>query len=269
MAKERLIDLIREAVNQVVEQGWSLALMRTWQKRLQKALSEYRETSEAERRLAKSLSDVFARKTSPGSLVKMHPGVDKFTLARIAVQLRPELDRRIIASADLIKLNRQRAIERTLQRFAGWSTSIPPSGSSSTDIRETVTHIAKPIRSMTFEERRLFIDQGHKMVANIQYVLALQTKAIAVRWNSHWRQAGYDYREDHKERDGKVYAIRDNWAIEAGYMTKGDGYIEDAEMFGELPFCRCFGTYYRNLRDLPTDMLTMKGRDELERVKVS
>lgn len=269
MAKESLIDQIREAVRQFVEQGWTLSLMRYWQKKLEAALLGYRDTSESERRLAKSLSDLFARKTTPNALVKLQPGVDKVTLSRIALQLRPELDRRIMASADLIKLNRKQAIERTLQRFAGWSTSIPTGGSAVTDIRETVSHIAKPLRSMSFEERRLFIDQGHKMASNINYVLALQTEAIAVRWNSHWRQAGYDYRPDHKERDGKVYAIKGNWAIERGFMNKGAGYIEDEEMFGELPFCRCFGTYYRNLRDLPDDMLTRKGREELERVKVS
>ena len=269
MAKERLIDLIREAVREIVEQGWSLALMRSWQKKIERALLDYRDTSFSERRLAKSLSDLFSRKTSPGSLAKVHPGVDKFTLSRISQSLRGELDRRILASADLIRLNRARAIERTLQRFAGWSTSIPSSGSAVTDIRETVSHIAKPLRSRSFEERRLYIDQGHKMISNIQYVLALQTEAIAVEWNSHWRQAGYDYRPDHKERDGKIYALKGNWAIEEGLMNKGAGYLEDMDTFGEKINCRCFGTYLRNLRDLPADMLTKKGREALEKSRAS
>lgn len=267
MAKERLIDLIRESVRDFVEKGWSLALMRFWQKRLEQSLFTYRDTSEPERRLAKSLSELFDRKTRPNALVKIHPGIDKFTLSRISPNLRGELDRRIMASADLIRLNRTQAIERTLQRFAGWSTSVPSTGSAITDIRETAAHIAKPLRSLPFEERRLFIDQGHKMISNVQYTLALQTEAIAVRWNSQWRQINYDFREEHKERDGKVYALRGNWAIEAGFMNEGEGYLEDEELFGELINCRCFGTYYRNLRDLPTEMLTKKGREELERVR--
>ena len=35
-----------------------------------------------------------------------------------------------MASAKLIKLNRDAAIERTLQRFSGWSTSIPVGGTA-------------------------------------------------------------------------------------------------------------------------------------------
>ena len=269
MAKERLIDVIRQAVHELTQNGWSAELALTWERRIRRALLGVEDTSDSERRLAKSLSDLFARKTKPDSLVRVHPGIDKVTLARIAPRLRGELDQRILASVNLIRLNRKKAIEQTLQRFAGWSTSIPSSGSSAIDVREAVSHIARPLRSRSFEERRLYIDQGHKMISNIQYVLALQTEAIAVEWNSHWRQAGYDYRPDHKERDGKIYALKGNWAIEEGLMNKGAGYLEDMDTFGEKINCRCFGTYLRNLRDLPADMLTKKGREALEKSRAS
>jgi len=42
--------------------------------------------------------------------------------------------------------------------------------------------------------------------------------AIALIWHSNWRQAGYDYREDHKERDLEIYTLRPNWALERGFM---------------------------------------------------
>jgi hypothetical protein len=50
-----------------------------------------------------------------------------------------------------------------------------------------------------YEARRVMIDQNHKLIANIDNVIATSNNAIAAEWHSHWRQAGYDYREDHKE----------------------------------------------------------------------
>ena len=269
MAKETLLDLIRQAVSDIAQNGFSWDRVKGWQRRIEMALQTYRDTSQAERRIAHGLRELFARKTTPTVLAKVHPGVDKVTLRMIAESHRGMLDDRIRASVDLIRLNRERAISRMLDRFAGWSTSIP-SGGSSKQTPEIVSHIAKPLRSMSYEERRLYIEQGHKMIANVNAILAEQSNAIVVIWRSHYRQAGYDYREDHKERDGKFYAIRGNWAMERGFMKLGGHqYIDEITQFGEEINCRCFGIYLSNLRDLPDDMLTLKGKAELNRVKVS
>ena len=36
----------------------------------------------------------------------------------------------------------------------------------------------------------------------------------------------------------------------------------------EEPFCRCFVVYINNLRDLPAEMLTAKGRKLLEQTRI-
>jgi len=51
--------------------------------------------------------------------LKRHPGVARFTLNYVEPKLRAELDGRIMASADLIKLNRTQAVNRNIQRFSG------------------------------------------------------------------------------------------------------------------------------------------------------
>jgi len=269
MAKETLLDLIRQAVNDLMENGFTWDRMRDWQHRIEMALQTYGDTSAAERRIAKGLTDLFARKTSPAALEKVHPGVDRVTLRMIAEQHRGLLDERIMASIDLIRLNRERMVAKTLDRFSGWATSIP-TGGSALKASESVSHIVKPLRSLSYEERRLHIDQGHKMIAAVNEVLGIQSGAIVMIWRSHYRQAGYDYREDHKERDGKVYAIRGNWAMEQGFMKlAGHEYTDQITAPAEEVNCRCFGIYLRNLRDLPAEMLTKKGKEELTRVKVS
>jgi hypothetical protein len=268
MAKERLIDLIREAVSDVARNGFSLTLLKYWTVRLEQAALLFRDTSESERRLAKSLSGLFDRKTSGNALKKAHLSVSKTTLQVIAPRLRPLLTERIMASADLIRMNRNQSIDRTLERFAGWMSSVPVTGTSQ-NTKEVFTHIAKPLRSMSFEERRLFIDQGHKLIANVNYVIALQTDAIAGMWR-HVHQAGYDGRPEHEARDGKWYVFRESWAHQDGFIGEGEGFIEDLDELPAMPVnCRCWFQFAQNLRDLPVSLLTAKGRTELESARTA
>jgi hypothetical protein len=221
-----------------------------------------------EKRSSLLLEQKFKRAISYTAINKHHPGVSRLTLSHITPRLRPELTRRIVASAQLIELNQKEAIEKTLQRFSGWATSIPAGGSRSVEKGEVKTEIAKSFRQIDYAERRVLIDQGHKLMSSIDAVVAQQTDAIAGIWRSHWRQPGYDYRPDHKERDKQVYAIRGSWAMEKGLMNKGAGYLDDMTQAAEEPFCRCYVVYVQNLRDLPAEMLTAKGRDELKRFSI-
>ena len=222
-----------------------------------------------ERNLAETLRGVYRTKIERGSILKMHQGVSRFTLEKVKPSLRAELDRRIMASANLIRLNRAKAVEDTLQRFSGWATSIPMGGSDVVDKRETKEEIKKPLQSLPWKERRCATDQGHKFVSNLNNILAMDGGAIAVRWNSHWRQAGYNYRIDHKERDQKVYLLRGNWAQEKGLVKAGSaGYYDEVTAFGEEISCRCFGTYLHSLRSV-SELLTDKGREALAQARVA
>lgn len=224
--------------------------------------------------LRAKLRDVLTRKLDQlldgRKITEMVPGVSRYTIDRVRPELRAELDRRITASADLIRLNRRAAIDKTLQRFRGWTTSIPAGGDTAIDKRQARSEIGKAFRQSTFEERRVAIDQGHKLVANVAAVVAEQSGAIAAEWHSHWRQPGYDYRPDHKERDGRVYAIRGCWAIDGGFARKGKaGYLDDITQPAQEPYCRCFVRYITTLRGLPDDMLTHKGQEALAPIRAA
>jgi hypothetical protein len=221
-----------------------------------------------EQQLRDGLAAIYRRMVDEGGVIKYNPGVERFTLEKIKPALRAELDRRIMASADLIKLNRAQAIDKTLQRFQGWSTSIPPGGVSGETRAEVKKTIRKSLGALPFEERRVLIDQGHKLVSSINDIIASDGGAIAGEWRSHYRQSGYDYREDHKERDSKVYLIRDSWAHRAGLVKKGGRpFVDEIEAPAQLPFCRCFYVYKYALRDLPEEMLTAKGKTSLNAVR--
>ena len=198
-------------------------------------------------------------------LLKWHRGVQRFTLEQVRPRLRAELDRRILASANLIKLNRQAAIEKTLQRFQGWSTSIPVGGSRIVEKRDEKTDILKSVKQLRFEERRVTIDQSHKFAAALSDILATDAKAIAAIWHHH--HVRYP-RAEHLARDGHIFLIRDSWAHEKGFVKPGaDGYADEIERPAEWVYCRCSYQYLYNLRDLPHDMITDRGRAELQRVR--
>lgn len=220
---------------------------------------------EMDRLLRERLAGAYAKFVDRGDIGEFHPGIERFTIEQVRPQLRAELDRRIMASANLIKLNRDAAIEKTIQRFQGWATSIPTGGTKAADKPGTKQNIRKSLAQLPFEERRVLIDQGHKLTASISEILAKDGHALAGVWHSHWRQAGYDYREDHKERDDQVYLLRGTWALDRGLIKPGPaGYYDKVTSVGEEPFCRCYMTWLYRLRDLPADMLTAAGKSKLD-----
>ena len=261
---------ITAAVRDLSEHGYdSQERVEYWSRIIREAavhsmIPEYR----LEEQLSRMFGATYRRLVDDGQILKRHPGVARFTLERIKPKLRAELDRRRMASANLIKLNRAKMIEQTVQRYQGWATSVPPGGSDAVPKAEIKEGIRKPLASLPFEERRVHIDQAHKFVANLHNIVATDTGALAARWVSHWRQKNYNYREDHKERDGHIYVMRGNWALERGLMKlDGHQYTDEITMVGEEVFCRCSYTYLYSLLDLPPGMVTDKGRDELRRAK--
>lgn len=271
--KRSFYDVLTLAVADVTEHGFdSEGRIAYWAEELRKAAdASLQSPAQAEALLRAGLTTVYKRLVDRGEVARYHPGVSKFTLARIAPRLRAELDRRIVASASLIRMNRSEAIGATMRRFAGWATSVPAGGAKrTTDKKDTKDDVRKSLAQLPFEERRVAVDQGHKLAAAINEIVASDGGAVALIWRSHWRQAGYDYRPDHRERDGKCYLLRGSWADRGGLVKpSGAGYYDEVTAVGQEPYCRCYARYVYSLRDLPRDMLTKLGETELRRVRAA
>jgi hypothetical protein len=272
MIGQTFFEVVTLAINDLIENGYdSEERLTYWIDVLRQAALEHMiPESELDAQLRRVLAGAYERLVERASVLKFHKGVDRFTLARIKPRLRKELDRRIVAAADLIKLNREQTINDTIRRFQGWATSIPEGGTRAADRVGVKNNIRSELASTSFRERRVLIDQGHKLNAAISDILASDGGAIAARWRSNWRQLNYNYREDHKERDQEVYTIRGNWALQARLMKVGEpGYTDEITQPGEEVYCRCFYVYLYNLRDLPARMLTAKGKAELAGARAS
>ena len=261
-------EVLTAAVNDFIEYGFdSQDRLDYWVKRIKEAaIKEMIPDLQIQQELTKSLNSAYNRLVIKGGLVNKQ--VTRFTIEKLKPRLRDELDRRIITSVNLIKYNREEAINNTLRRFTGWATSIPVGGTDVVKRTEEKQKIRKSLGKIPFEQRRVIIDQTHKLVANIKEIVAVDSGAIAAKWHSHWRQMNYDYRKDHKERDEKVYVIRNTWAINNGYIKAVDGYTDDITSPGEEVFCRCNYTYLYNLRQVK-ELLTKKGELALQSAKIS
>ena len=269
---ESFAEILMQAVRDLTAFGFTdIERLNTWLRKLRfAAIGDLPTYRQLESQVADALRAAFNRALSKSAIQRNQRGIQRFRVEQIKPQLRGELDKRILASVNLIKLNRDQAIEKTLQRFQGWATSIPSGGSRVVDKRDVKEDIGKSMQKIRFEQRRVAIDQGHKLVAAVNEVIALQTGAIAAEWRSHGKyDKRYDARPEHLARDGHIYAIRGNWAMERGLMNKGAGYTDEIERVGELPYCRCFYVYLHNLRELPDSMLTERGRFALQEVRVA
>lgn len=262
-------ETVNAAIRDIEDHGFdSIKRIQEWQ---DKIVAAARRSMMSEAALQKALHRTFHRiydSMLKGGYAKVAPGVSRFTVEQLRPKLRRELERRMMTSQQLIKLNRDASIEKIKQRFGGWASSIPAGGTRAVNNKDVSKNVRKALTQLPFEERRVMIDQGQKFFSDLAETIALDNEAIAARWHSHWRQPGYDYREDHKERDLVYFMIRGNWALEQGLIKPGPGgYTDEITRPGEEVFCRCDYEYIYNIRDLPDYMLTEKGRKSLNQGK--
>ncbi len=206
-------ELVTEAIRDFSERGFdSETRLTDWLTRLREAAEdEFVPERDLEDQLRRVFGQIYQRLIDRGEVMRLNPGVSRYTLERVKPRLRLELDRRILGAADLIKLNRAAAVETTLKRFAGWATSIPPGGTGGLDVRQTTKEVRRDLAHLAFRERRVSIDQGAKFAASLSAVLAKDGGAIAAKWRQHYTR---NPRHTHKLRDGKIYLLRDSWAKE-------------------------------------------------------
>jgi hypothetical protein len=258
MITVRFYNMLREAMSDFKRNGYSQIRLEYWMPKLRELLDYHLDVDPES--LVKYLRSLFNVKINDGKILQYHPEVTRFQLTQMRPRLQNELDKRIYAATELIKLNKAQATARTLQRFSGWASSVPDGGSSVLNVTEDAASVYKDIATIRYEKNRLEIDQGHKFIAALNQVIAVDGGAIAAIWHSHYRQPGYNYRPDHKERDDLMYLIRGSWAQNKGLVKPGAaGYLDQITQPGEEVFCRCFLQYVYSLRKLPSDMLTKKG----------
>lgn len=261
--------LVLAAIRDIEQNGFdSVERVEGWAGKIKKqALIEMLSDEDMNKQLRQFLKDTylkFIKYTAP----KSHIGISRIKFVQSQPKLLAELDRRMYASLDLVKINKKETVDKVLQRFKGWATSIPSGGSGAVDNREVSADLRKSMVSLDSRQKRVFIDQSHKLKASLNNILAQDGGAIAVKWKSQFRSIGYNYREEHKDRNDKIYLLRDSWAKSQGLVKpNNDGYYEDITGVGEEVNCRCFAQYIYTINNLPDEMKTKKYFDKQKNKK--
>ncbi len=272
MSRKTFYETVAAAIKDIAAHGYdNPERLEHWRRLIEAAAaSTFVSMDEVERDVRKTMTLAYHRMVTKGGLLRRMPQITAYTLQRLMPALQTELNRRIISSIDLIKLNRPVAIAKTVQRFTGWATSVPEGGFPSDVRKGTYKYVdikgdvQRSMTSLPFEERRVIIDQNAKLMSAINTTVAEGGGAIGAIWQSHKHQKGYDGRPQHNKRDGDLFLVRDSWVIQKGLVKRGAGaYTDSIEQPGEFVFCRCSWVYIFNLRDLPADWLTKKGTETL------
>lgn len=239
-----------------------------WSNLIEEAADDPEALAREKHRLRIRLEGAFRRAFSRGSLMRRHPKIETWAASRLAPEARAELERRIYAASDLIRLNRKEAVAKTLQRFKGWVTSVPPGGLPDTEVKPVKRDLSKAALDTRFIARRVAVDQTDKMLANVNDIIATGAGAIAGTWDATW-EIERKHRPEHAARDGLIYVIRGSWADEQGLIKHPNGFTDEHDMPAWLINCRCDYIYLYRLEDLPDEMLTPKGREALARSRAA
>lgn len=264
-------EVLRAAVADLAATGYvSQERLDEWVARLRNAAErhvgpEWRVDEEVRR----GFGELFERFVDGVRLPEFVPGVGRFTKEMVKPRLYAELDRRIAAAADLIKVNRAEAVDRTMKRFRGWATSLPPGGDETVKKADVRNLVGKELREYRYHKRLVDNDQGHKLVANVAALVAQEAGAIAATWHSHGASdRSYDARREHLARDGKTYLIRGSWADKEGLLRPVNGYTDEITAVGQEVNCRCWYQYALSPRRLPDEFLTRRGQEWVERGRI-
>jgi hypothetical protein len=105
------------------------------------------------------------------------------------------------------------------------------------------------------------------LISNIAEIVAMDNGAIAGIWHDHGEHdKSYDARPGHLARSGKLYLVRDSWAIVQGLVKRGSApYTDELTKPGEEVYCRCYYVWITSPRRLPPELLTMRGKEWVER----
>jgi hypothetical protein len=146
---------------------------------------------------------------------------------------------------------------------------VPSGGTKDKAIKGRIAGIKKELRSLAKWDLLFCTYKARNFPAEIEHIFVLTGNPLAAIWRYSDLDAQGEYQKtyNHQQRDGRVYAVRGCWAIEKGLMKVGPaGYLDAISRPGQELGCMCSFQWVTGVRRLPRDMITDKGRSELDRV---
>jgi hypothetical protein len=146
---------------------------------------------------------------------------------------------------------------------------VPIGGTKDKAFKSKISEIKKELRFLAKWDRLFYTYKARSFSAEIEHIFVLAESPLAAIW--HYsdldEQGEYQKTYNHQQREGRVYTVRGNWAVEKGLMKVGrSGYLDEISRPGQELGCMCSLQWVMSVRGLPDDMITNEGRSELGRV---
>ena len=197
-----------------------------------------------------------------------HALTNKVIVSQMTPQLRTEMNKRMMATMQLLQASRDETLAKVVRNFTGWATSIPEGGTAQAKQREEKARIRRILTRIPNQEKRIILDQSYKLKTAMDDLIAKESGAIAAKWYDRGEHdITYDARKLHLDRSGTIFTIRNSWAHQQGLIKAPNGYTDDFEMVGEFPFCKCHYEYFYRIEDLPKQFLTVTAKNVLKSKK--
>ena len=140
------------------------------------------------------------------------------------------------------KLYREDQLARFRQMVSEFLEEVPIGSSKDKALKQKITKIKSEIRSLAKWDKLFWTYKASSFPTELEYIFQLESNPIACVWNYNRSDEVGEYRKtyDHRQRDGHVYAVRGNWAIEKGLMRAGPhGYVDEISRPCQEVGCMC------------------------------
>lgn len=202
-------------------------------------------------------------------------GLRGWRLYKLKDQLRKAMRERITNSLLLIKTQNSSRMQTLHSRFLNWLLSPQETRESLRSAMQVGELVSKKDKHF----KMILADQTRKMISNFDNIVAEEYKAIGFYWKTRRddrvvgkpggkNPKGNKKHEDHYHRQDKFYFFHNNWAVEKRLVdTKHKDFawadFEDG-MPGQPINCRCYAYNVYELEDIPPQLLTEKGKRNLD-----
>lgn len=206
---------------------------------------------------------------------KNNKGLSTYSLKDLRPKFKKQLDQRVQNSFNWIKNKDDELKQKLASKFMSWVTIDSEDTRGSTTSKQSLLNFLDFAKENDIaEEHALFVlrDQASKMRASFDMIVAEENGAIGGVWINRGdkRVVGnpdglYPYgnkaHNDHWDRGGKFFIFKNSWAYQKGFV-KGEKYedLEDGGV-GVAINCRCRLEMIYDLRDVPIENLTKKGKE--------
>lgn len=267
-------------------------------KQLDRLLATYRNVTEEElRSLIDSLGPELRReykkayyKYVNGGYKTAHPHIQGYKIAELKPDYRKAVQNSVDNSLALIKTQNAEFMAQMQARFRNWAT-IPSSeirgDSANPDrmkayLKNEVLQLPEVKKSITAHQHFIIVDQTRKLISNMDAITAKEGRAIGLIWHNRRDgrvvgRPGGMYPEptekhgDHWDREGKLYLIKDSWAVLRNLLKKSGDVLYDTDLSDGKPGipigCRCWAEYIYAIELIPEkyrDCITEKGMEYMK-----